>query len=206
MCLALFPAAHSVCALSVNVTTTARPNWALGNPQPVQWSACSAAVAGLCGAGIEDADTPKLLGNPITYIASDIVAEALAGDVGSDVCVPTAFWVRPAAFWWVDGGLFGGGMLAFFNSIVGGVAYANEAIIYDPIDENTTFGELEALDLQLGGSGLLPYPVTTTINSDRSINASIPGFTEAPEPASIAPLGIGCIGIALIRTLRRRAR
>lgn len=209
MLVALIAASHQVCAAASYIyTITAPPNWRLGNPQPVGVTFCSAAVVGLCGANVENDVTVKLLGNPLTYYAYTTPAGAAAGVIGSDVSIPTARWVAPATYFWTDTGPFGGGMLAFFNSIgANGVAYANEMIILDPIDESTTFAELEALDLSAGGNGILPYPTTTTINSDGSVNVpDIPGFEEAPEPATLGLLGLGCLGAGLFRTCRRRAQ
>ncbi len=207
--LALFAAVQPNCfAISYTYEVTAAPNWALGNPQPVSVTYCSAVAVGVCGANVENDVTVKLLGNPTTYYAYTTPLGAANGVIGSDVSIPTAFWVSPAVYWWTDTGPFGGGELAFFNSVKNGVAYANEMIVLDPFSESATFADLEALDLQAGGNGILPNPVSTTINQTTgAVNVpSLPGFEEAPEPSSVALLGLGLVGASLFRKRRKQFR
>lgn len=209
MLVALVVALEPVCAgagYSYIYTITAPPNWALGNPQPVGVTFCSAAFPGLCGLNVENDVTVKLLGNPTTYYAYTTPLGASKGVIGSDVSIPTAQWLTPATYWWTDSGPFGGGMLAFFNSYKNGVFYANEMIVLDPFSEPATFADLEALDLQAGGNGLLPNPTLTTIDASTGLVdvPNVPGFGEAPEPASIALFGLGCIGISVFRISKAR--
>lgn len=198
--LALFAAAQPASAYSYVFVTTPSPNWAYGNPQPVSVSFCSAYIPGICGANVENDVTVKLLGNPFTYYAYTTPLGAASGVIASDVSISWARWVRPVTYWWTDSGPFGGGELAFFNSIgTNGVPYADEMIILDPFSLTATEADMVALDQAIGGDGNLPDPIQTSVNSDGTINVpSLPGFGEAPEPASVALLGAGCLAMGLV--------
>jgi hypothetical protein len=198
--------------LCANGVVTGAPNFVkFGNPQPLK-SFSALTCIGACG-GFLDSVSLSLL-NGAGGSASDTVAGFNAGTVGSDVSIPFAKWVFPAAFIWTDAGPTGGGGFAFFNSIgtlngVFGVPFANELIVGDPPASPTTFQLLEALDGVLGGNGVLPSPIdiSSDIGSDGSVNipsGDVPGTAPAPEPSSIGWLfpAVGSVAIVLRRRIR----
>jgi len=176
-------AAPSAKAASFLVVNSPRPNWrAYGSPQPVKITAWTALVAGAPGA-YENYETLSLLPfSTFTFAGDSFLGESL-GVIGADIRAPTAYWLAPAVYTWA-GGPAGGGGLAFFNSRVGGVYYANMLIVLDP-PSTPAFTDLELGFADLGGVGLFPSSPNTSDspNSDGTLSIPVPGFAETPEPS-----------------------
>jgi hypothetical protein len=203
--LTLFAAPSARAALFYTVVNTPVPNWALGNPQAALVGVCSVLVGscGNLGAGpLENEDGIALLTAPATFggftLDGDSFAQEAVGIIGADVRVPTAWWLAPAVYVWAGGGV------AFFNSIVGGVFYANELIVFDPPPDPYT--TLEDFSVDLGDPIALPSPNTNySPDSDGNVDVPAPSLSEVPEPASIGLVGLAGLGVGLLRT-RHRAK
>jgi hypothetical protein len=201
--LTLFAASSARAApFTFSVVNTPIPNWALGDPQVAAVGVCSV-LAGSCGnlgfGALENEVGIALLTAPATFggftLNGDSFTQEAAGRIGADVRVPTAFWLAPAVYTWAGGGV------AFFNSIVGGVAYANELVVLDPPPDPYTW--LENFSVDLGDIAPLPSPDTSlSPNSDGNVNVPAPQLDEVPEPATKDFLLIG-LGAGLLWRLRR---
>ena len=186
----------NILVFTYSVVNTPVPNWALGNPQAAAVGVCSVLVGscGNLGAGpLENKDGIALLTAPATFGAytlnGDSFAQEALGLIGADVRVPTAWWVAPAVYTWAGGGV------AFFNSIVGGVAFANELVVLDPAPDPYTW--LQTFSTELGDPATLPSANTSlSPGSDGTVNVPAPSFDEMPEPASfvLLALGLGLLG------------
>lgn len=190
--------APNIFAYTASVVNTPVPNWALGNPQIASVGVCSVLV-GSCGnlgfGALENEVGIALLTAPATFgpatLNGDTFVQEAANQIGADVRVPTAWWVTPAVYTWAGGGV------AFFNSLVGGVPYANELVVLDPPPDPYTV--LQDLSIQLGDPDPLPSPNTSlSPDSNGNVNVPNPSTTDMPEPASIVLLGLGS-GMLLVR-------
>jgi len=196
---------------------TAPPNWGAGNPQPLaSWSALTALAPGAPTAP-ENYVSLSLLTIPGYWYAYDTFLGESNGFVGADISIPTAQWVTPAAYTWVDTGPAGSGGLAFFNSFnpFTGVFYANMMIVLDPpscdvitclsdfeTDLGSTSGTLTPSLVTLDGNGAPQGITLPNDDEDASVApdplgtdyfASGDGFTPTPEGPSAIYLLLGML-------------
>jgi hypothetical protein len=179
------------------------PTWSQGNPQSVGITLCSAVVYGQCGTNSgtgnlsnENFAQLTLLNGGYGYAYDTFYGEQ-NNFIGADVSVPTARWVAPAVYTWLGGGV------AFFNSRVGGVNYANMLLVGDPAA--TTDQLLDAFSSQLGDTIPLPADIPITGPGTAGGNFVVPfndNFT--PEPSMYAPLLIGLLFLVGWQWKRRR--
>jgi hypothetical protein len=177
---------------------TRAPFWVLGNPQPAFVTVNTALVAGAAGAA-ENLETLSLetavgvFGT--TYAIGDTFGNEAAGIIGADISVPTAWWTAPAVYTWV-GGPAGGGGVAFFNSILNGVFYANELMVLDPASCSVTVC-LQDFATSLGEVGTLPGANTLTVDpTTGDVSVPNPTSTEVPEPSSVILLLTMLVAVA----------
>jgi len=196
------PSARAI-VYTATVVNTPLPNWVLGNPQPAEVGVCSLLGGGCLGNGnLENADGIAILVAPATFGAytlnGDTLAQEALGVVGADVRVPNAYWLSPVFYTWGAGGVF------FFNSVRGGVAYANELVLFDPPDFSTALTDILPT---LSDLPVIVPTANTTLSPDESGNVTIPNpmTEEAPEPAAtlMTPLGAGLL---MLLRARRRGR
>ncbi|MGA9071477.1 MAG: hypothetical protein WB424_14525 [Terracidiphilus sp.] len=165
---------------------TAVPNWGLGNPQPLAgWTALTALGPG-APAAPENYVSLSLLGYAGYWYAYDSFLGETNGFIGADVSIPTAQWVTPAAYTWLDTGPAGSGGLAFFNSFnpFTGVFFANMLIVLDPASCSASVC-LSDFEADLGNtSGTLTPSSVSLDESGAPVGISIP---NDDEDASVAP-------------------
>lgn len=166
-------------------TMTSVPNWGAGNPQPLAgWSALTALAPGAPFAP-ENYVSLSLLTIPGYWYAFDTFFGETNGFVGADVSIPTAQWVTPVAYTWLDTGPAGSGGLAFFNSFnpFTGVFYANIMIVLDPYacSASVCLSDFEA---DLGSTSGLLTPSTASLDGSGDVLVTPPTDDEDP---SVAP-------------------
>jgi hypothetical protein len=172
-------------------TITAPPNWGFGNPQALAgWSAWTALAPGP-PFNAENYVSLALQGYPGYWYSYDTFFGETNGFVGADVSVPTAQWVTPAAYTWIDTGPAGSGGLAFFNSFnpFTGIFYANMMIVLDPMACSPASVCLSDFETDLGStSGALTPSVVTLDGNGYPQGITLPSDSEDP---SVAPNPLG---------------